>query len=177
MRRAQQALLILTLALVFGCKSKKVNEDVDSAANGALTSNISNDPLNYSLQGSDSGKIEGLTTIHFDFDEAIISKSAMEQLKQNTVWIRKHPNTKIQVEGHCDSRGSVEYNLALGERRARSVSRTLLGMGIPKSRITTISYGEERPIDTGDSEEAYAKNRRANFVPLSAPSQPLAGSK
>jgi peptidoglycan-associated lipoprotein len=174
MTRSQQALLILTMVSFVGCKSKKVNEDADTA-NGGLTSSISSEALNYSPQGSDTGKIDGLTTIHFDYDQASIGKTALEQLKQNAVWIKNHPNSKIQIEGHCDKRGSTEYNLALGERRAKAVLRTLTGMGIKKSQVTTISYGEERPIDAADNDEAYAKNRRANFVPLSTPGQPLAG--
>ena len=74
---------------------------------------------------------------------------------------------KIQIEGHCDERGTVEYNLALGERRANSAKRYLTSLGIPENRISTISYGKERPLDPGHNEEAWTKNRRAHFVILS----------
>ena len=79
---------------------------------------------------------------------------------------RNNRYATIQIEGHCDSRGSVEYNLALGERRAKAVKAYMGSLGIDSKRMTIISYGEEKPIATGDSEDAYAKNRRANFVPL-----------
>lgn len=172
----KQMVWILALPLMFACSSKQKKMDVDAANSSALTPNISNEPLNFSVQGSDTGKIAGLNTIHFDFDQATIDKGAMDQLRQNAGWIKDHSEAKIQIEGHCDSRGTQEYNLALGERRAKSVQHALQGMGIPKSRMTTISYGEERPLDTADTDEAFAKNRRANFLPVSdgKPIQPLA---
>jgi peptidoglycan-associated lipoprotein len=108
-----------------------------------------------------------LKEIHFDFDKYDIRPSDAEILKQNEALLRKYPNVKIQIEGHCDERGTVEYNLALGERRAQSAKRFLTSLGIPGSRISTISYGKERPLDPGHHEEAWAKNRRAHFVILS----------
>ena len=133
---------------------------------GGLSSQVTDENLGFAPEGSDSGKIDGLRTVHFDFDRAVIDQTALEQLKANAKWIQSHPEVKIQIEGHCDSRGSVEYNLALGDRRAKSVQHELVELGIPKKRLSTISYGEEKPIAQGDSDEAYAKNRRANFVPL-----------
>ena len=73
---------------------------------------------------------------------------------------------RVQIEGHTDSRGSIEYNLALGERRANAVKSYLQSLGIPAARLKTISYGKERPLVTGESEDAWSKNRRANFVPV-----------
>jgi peptidoglycan-associated lipoprotein len=166
--------LIFALAATIACSSKKIKED--PSANAMLPPTITNDALSFS-EGSDSGKIAGLTTVHFEFDRAIVTKNELDLLKQDALWIKDHPDFKIQIEGHCDQRGSVEYNLALGDRRAKSVANILVEMGVPKSRLSTISYGEERPIAQGDSDEAYAKNRRAGFVPLkmeSQPAQPLA---
>jgi peptidoglycan-associated lipoprotein len=81
--------------------------------------------------------------------------------------LKKYSNVKIQIEGHCDERGTVEYNLALGERRANSTKKYLTSLGISPDRISTISYGKERPADPGHNEEAWAKNRRAHTIILS----------
>ena len=108
-----------------------------------------------------------LKDIHFDFDKYDISRKDEEILNENAAFLKKNPKMKIQIEGHCDERGSSEYNLALGERRANATKRYLASLGITSDRISTISYGEERPLDTGHNEEAWAKNRRAHFVVLS----------
>ncbi|HSB05566.1 MAG TPA: peptidoglycan-associated lipoprotein Pal, partial [Thermodesulfobacteriota bacterium] len=108
-----------------------------------------------------------LKRIHFDFDQYDIRTGEAEILKQNATVLKKYPTVKIQVEGHCDERGTNEYNLALGERRSNSVKRYLVSLGIQESRISTISYGEEKPLDPGHTEEAWTKNRRADFVILS----------
>lgn len=108
-----------------------------------------------------------LKDIYFDFDKYNIRTGDAEVLKENAALLMKHPNVKIQIEGHCDERGTVEYNLALGERRASSAKKYLISLGVPEGRISTISYGEERPFDTGHNEEAWAKNRRGHFVVLS----------
>lgn len=107
-----------------------------------------------------------LKDIHFDFDKYDISPGDAEILKENTALLKRYPKVKIQIEGHCDERGTIEYNLALGERRANSTKKYLLSLGIPADRISTISYGEERPLDPGHNEEAWAKNRRAHFIIL-----------
>lgn len=105
-----------------------------------------------------------LKRIHFDFDKYDIRPQDAEILKQNAEVLKRFPTVKIQIEGHCDERGTEEYNLALGERRANSVRNYLISLGIVADRITTISYGEERPLDPAQNEEAWAKNRRAEFV-------------
>jgi peptidoglycan-associated lipoprotein len=108
-----------------------------------------------------------LKDIHFDFDKYDIRPQDLGILKENAALLTKHPNVKIQIEGHCDERGTVEYNLALGERRANSAKQYLFSLGIAQNRISTISYGKEKPLDPGHHEEAWAKNRRAHFVILS----------
>lgn len=105
-----------------------------------------------------------LKMIHFDFDKYDIRPQDAEILKQNAEILKRFPAVKIQIEGHCDERGTEEYNLALGERRANSTKRYLISLGIAADRITTISYGEERPLDPSHNEAAWAKNRRAQFV-------------
>ena len=108
-----------------------------------------------------------LKDIHFDFDKYDIRPGDTEILKENGTLLKKYPKVKIQIEGHCDERGTVEYNLALGERRANSTKKYLTSLGISPDRISIISYGEERPADPGHNEEAWAKNRRAHTIILS----------
>jgi peptidoglycan-associated lipoprotein len=108
-----------------------------------------------------------LKDIHFDFDKYDIRPGDAEILKENAALLKKYPNAKIQIEGHCDERGTVEYNLALGERRANTTKNYLISLGISPDRISTISYGKERPLDPGHNEEAWAKNRRAHIIVLS----------
>jgi peptidoglycan-associated lipoprotein len=107
-----------------------------------------------------------LQDIHFDFDKYSIQPKAAEILKENSALLKKYPGMKFQIEGHCDERGTGEYNLALGERRANSVKNYLASIGVEPGRISTISYGEERPLDQEHNEEAWSKNRRAHFVIL-----------
>jgi len=108
-----------------------------------------------------------LKDIHFDFDKYAIRPGDAEILKANAAVLVKNPNVKIQIEGHCDERGTGEYNLALGERRANSTKNYLSSLGISAARISTISYGKERPLNPGHDEEAWAKNRRSHFIILS----------
>ncbi len=105
--------------------------------------------------------------IHFDYDKYNIRPGDAEILKENGALLMKYPNVKVQIEGHCDERGTNEYNLALGERRSNSTKKYLISLGISPDRISTISYGEERPVDPGHNEEAWAKNRRAHCIILS----------
>jgi len=105
-----------------------------------------------------------LKPIFFDFDKYDIRPADTEILKGNSALLKKFPNLKIQIEGHCDERGTNEYNLALGERRANSTKKYLSSLGITSDRVSTISYGEEKPMDPGHNEEAWTKNRRANFL-------------
>jgi peptidoglycan-associated lipoprotein len=110
---------------------------------------------------------EGLfTDIHFAFDKYNIQDADRNELKSIASWMGKNTSAKLSVEGHCDERGTNEYNLALGDRRAKAVRDYLVSLGVPSSRIETISYGEEKPLCTEHTEECWAKNRRAHFVVL-----------
>ena len=108
-----------------------------------------------------------LKDIRFDYDKYDIRRVDEGILRENAAFLKKNPKMKIQIEGHCDERGTVEYNLALGERRANNTKRYLVSLGITSDRISTISFGKERPLDPGHNEEAWAKNRRAHIVVLS----------
>jgi peptidoglycan-associated lipoprotein len=102
--------------------------------------------------------------IYFDFDKSNLKPAAQENLLRKAEWLRDNPEVTITIEGHCDERGTNEYNLALGDRRAESAKGFLVNLGISASRLTTISYGEERPVCTWSNEECWAKNRRGHFV-------------
>lgn len=102
--------------------------------------------------------------IYFDFDSSVLTPVAQSILKEKAEWLYANPDVNVVVEGHCDERGTTAYNLALGERRAESAKTFLVNMGISDARITTISYGEEVPIDPSSNEAAWAKNRRTAFV-------------
>lgn len=106
----------------------------------------------------------GFEDIHFAYDKAVIEPAAREILKKLTAWLFKNKNYALVIEGHCDERGTVEYNLALGQRRADAAMKYLVDLGVKRADIATISYGKERPLDPGQNEEAWAKNRRANFT-------------
>jgi peptidoglycan-associated lipoprotein len=104
-----------------------------------------------------------MDTVYFEYDQSTLSETAKETLVRNAEWLRSNPNARVQVEGNADERGTNEYNLALGERRATAVKSYLTSLGIDGTRLVTISYGEERPTDSGHGEESWAKNRRVDF--------------
>jgi peptidoglycan-associated lipoprotein len=107
-----------------------------------------------------------LETVFFEFDRSSLTSTATSVLSANAEKLRSNSAINIRIEGHCDERGTVEYNLALGQRRAISVRNYLISYGIDAGRMTVISYGKERPVDTRHSSDAWAKNRRAEFVIL-----------
>lgn len=105
-----------------------------------------------------------LGTIYFEYDQADLRPDALEQLKKNAEWLKANRGYRVRIEGNCDERGTVEYNLALGDRRAQAAKSYLVKAGIDSSRIETISYGEEHPEDPGHSENAWQRNRRDDFL-------------
>jgi len=102
--------------------------------------------------------------VYFDYDSAVLSAAAQGVLKNKSIILGKYSGVSVTIEGHCDERGTNEYNLALGERRAESSKSFLVNLGINSSRLKTISYGEEKPVTAGHDESAWSKNRRAHFV-------------
>ena len=108
--------------------------------------------------------IPELKDIHFDFDKYDIHPDAARTLDANAAWLKSNGNQLLLIEGHCDERGTNEYNLALGERRAKSAMNYLVSQGVQASRITIISYGEERPLCTEHTETCWAQNRRDHFL-------------
>ena len=176
-------LLILCIALFMtGCAKKTVVKEepsakkeeavkMETAKQEAAKEEAARKELEKSLIAKKEPGIEGvvfesslLKDIHFDFDKYDIRPGDAAILKGNAEVLKKYPTMKIQIEGHCDERGTIEYNLALGERRASSTKNYLLSIGISAERISTISYGKEKPSDPGHTDEAWAKNRRAHTI-------------
>jgi peptidoglycan-associated lipoprotein len=110
-----------------------------------------------------------LKDVNFDFDRYDLRPDAREILKGHAAWLKANPQSRVEVEGHCDERGTSEYNLALGSKRAESAKRYLIDLGISPSALSTISYGEELPLCREQNEACWAKNRRAHFVVKAGP--------
>ena len=105
-----------------------------------------------------------LDDVYFDLDKSEIREDAKSHLQKNADWMKKWTSTQVSVEGHCDSRGSAEYNLALGSRRANAVKEYLTNLGVPAGRLTIVSKGKEQPVCSEDGESCWAQNRRGHFV-------------
>lgn len=176
----------LTIA---GCKPKQiVKDDMGAASDAQKGAEVVPDDIKTSedvksedlgSSGKAGGKYvslspgDGLTkeaeelgklyTVHFEYDKYNVRDEDKPLLGKNAKWLGINPNVRIQIEGHADERGETEYNLALGDKRAKSVEKYLNDLGIPNDRISTVSFGEEKPADTGHDEGAWSKNRRAEF--------------
>jgi len=111
-----------------------------------------------------AAKGSGFENIYFGFDQYALTPEARATLKKHADWLQANRGYVMRIEGHCDERGTNEYNLALGQRRADATKKYLVGLGLDARRLSTVSYGEEKPLDPGQDEGAWAKNRRAQFV-------------
>jgi len=148
----------------FGANAGGSGSGFGNGAGGDGSSSGGLSPFNQGATNFDEpGSKYGMNTIYFDFDSSAIRSDAMAVLRANAEAINKVPGKMIQIAGHCDSRGTQEYNLALGERRALAVRSYLIQVGVSGERLTTISYGAESPAVPGNNESAWAKNRRAEF--------------
>jgi len=158
--------LCLVLALAPGCSSRKkvtpeanVNPpETESTAPAPPEKEEAPPPVETSTERL------SMEDAFFDFDDFSLRQDAKSALEKDGKFLEKNGGARVVIEGHCDERGSVEYNLALGEKRARAAKDYLVSYGIPQNRLTTISYGKERPFDNGHDEDAWAKNRRAHVV-------------
>lgn len=160
--------IICIFALLAGCSSKGAGSK-DGSANG-LNGALSEQDLNAQREGRfGEGSIplaegEGVfRDINFGYDSADIDDVARQNIEYNVQILQANPEVKVQIEGHCDARGTAEYNMALGAKRARAVKDVLISYGISGNRLDTISYGEEVPLDPGQNERAWSANRRAHF--------------
>jgi len=118
---------------------------------------------------AEDGSIFKANTVHFAFDSSVVKPSEKDNITAVASHLKSNASAAVRVEGHCDERGTAEYNRALGERRAQAIRTDLVGMGIEASRVDTITYGFERPVDSGHDESAWGKNRRGEFILLTPP--------
>jgi len=170
MRALQLLLMVVSVAVMTGCP-KKPQTLPDSAAtptdSGASTSGSSGSDVSSSALTAEQRQIEELKqlgmVILFDYDRADIRPEFVPVVAAHAKFLNGNANRKVRLEGHSDERGSREYNIGLGERRAQTVRRALMLQGVTEAQITTVSYGEERPAVQGSDEAAYAKNRRVEM--------------
>jgi peptidoglycan-associated lipoprotein len=168
------SVVLLTAAWIAGC-SKTANDptlagnstaarkDAASAASNRGQSQGSLDDLR-SGQPPVTPANSPLKEIYFDFDSYALRTDARETLKGDAEWLKRNPGVRVTVEGHCDERGTTEYNLALGAKRAQAAKDYLISLGLPADRITTTSFGSETPVCRDHSDECWQKNRRGRFV-------------
>ena len=152
--------LLAAVLLVAACSSTPENTSNTAGTGGAQTPSAPT-----VTPGSEQDLVQNVgDRVFFDFDKSDIKPEGRTTLQKQADWLKKYPNVTVTVEGHCDDRGTREYNLALGERRATAVKKMLVALGVPANRISTISYGKERPAVVGDNEQAWAQNRRGVTV-------------
>ncbi|MDY6849894.1 MAG: peptidoglycan-associated lipoprotein Pal [Thermodesulfobacteriota bacterium] len=180
-------LLVMAAFLVFaGCAKKPATEGYDDYSKPVEETRLSDEELAGYQDGDISESAvaeemrederfrdgygedasEALQRIFFEFDQYTLSAEARRTLADNAEYLKENPQIKVLIEGHCDERGSDEYNLALGEKRAQAVKNYLVSLGVEPGRLSVISYGEELPLDPGRGEEAWSRNRRAEFKPV-----------
>jgi len=180
-------LMVACAAMIAGCTSKQLTKGNGEAPAQNVSSVEQQKANNISSTGQQNADVKmeniknpegqniktssemrnekgGLEDIHFDFDKYNIRQDDRQILSRNAAYLSKNINVKIVIEGNCDERGTTEYNMALGERRADEAKQYLVNLGIDGKRITTISYGSEKPLDPGHDEDAWAKNRRDHFA-------------
>ena len=155
-------LLVMFALSLSGCASKAKKAD-GSASESVVDDSATETPVE--LNGTSDDNTAGpLQTVYFDFDSSRLTSAARNTLEGNAEFLKQNPNVDIQVEGHADERGGEQYNLALGERRARSVKDYLTALGVEGNRVSVISFGKTTPKAFGHDEQAWSQNRRANFV-------------
>ena len=159
------AVAVASLVLLAGCPKPP---DVKPEPPPDTTANTGVDTSGATAEDADAtGPLEGLLAnriIYFDFDKSDIRADSVQVVGSHAQYLARNPSQKIRLEGHADERGSREYNIGLGERRAQAVRRSLLLQGVAEAQITTVSYGEERPAAAGSDEQSYQQNRRVEIV-------------
>ena len=161
---------IAALTRVAACSSDPETGATNTGA-GGLTTTAPAAPVQSSIT---PGSLEDFVVnvgdrVYFDTDSSSLSSTAQDTLAKQAAWLRAYPSVNITVEGHADERGTREYNLALGDRRANAAKNYLVSQGVSAGRVNTISYGKERPVALGSNEEAWAQNRRSVAVPSNVP--------
>jgi peptidoglycan-associated lipoprotein len=163
-------LVVGALFVLAGCAGKETVEEEPIIEPDVTepTDALTGEDIRLVEQPEDIIYIEPETTtfedIHFDFDQYRVRPVDEPTLQRIGSWLKDNVEVRVLIEGHCDERGTNEYNMALGEQRALAARRYLIGLGVSAERLSTISYGEERPVDWRSTEDAWAKNRRSHFV-------------
>jgi peptidoglycan-associated lipoprotein len=160
--KAQIVTVAITLVFVLWSCTHTTKETVETAEvpeEGIESAEVDEDML----EELPVEVVSSLSNIYFDFDSSVLQVRAKEELQKIRAWLSQNPDKTIRIEGNCDERGTDEYNLALGERRAVAAKNYLVSLGVPPKNIVTISFGEEKPADPGHNEAAWAKNRRDEF--------------
>jgi peptidoglycan-associated lipoprotein len=170
-------LLVALPWLTASCSKKQVQMDeglasADGSAAGRSGMGPGGRPTEESLTAAERQRREAEAAftsedVYFEYDKYDLSPRAREVVSNKALFLKSYPTVKVLIEGHCDERGTSEYNLALGERRANAVKQYLLSLGVDQGRVSTVSYGKERPQDPGHNEAAWSRNRRAHFVIVS----------
>lgn len=162
---------IFCVTFATGCgsmkKSKKSPDELAALENAAIKGEdipLEGMPEGNFVEPSTKGITGIFEDIHFDYDKSTVRESDYATLNKIGNWLKNNENVSLMIEGHCDERGSNEYNMALGEQRALGTRKYLVGLGIDSAKLYTVSYGKEKPSDPGHSESAWAKNRRAHFL-------------
>lgn len=170
------ALAIVTIMVATACSRKTPPETEDrDRTPPPVTQNDTDTEADERARAEERARIERERAmarlqemIHFEFDKSELSSRSRDVLADKAEILRSYPDVRLRIEGHADERGTVEYNLALGERRADAARRYLVDLGIDPDRLTTVSYGEERPLVPESNEAAWAENRRDEFIPIGA---------
>lgn len=153
---------VVLAAFLVGCSSTPKTE-TKSTTDSMIEDGADQSALE--VNGSSDDNTAGpLKTIYFEFDSSALSSAARATLEENAQFLKLTEAVQVQIEGHADERGGIQYNTALGERRAKAVKEYLEALGVSSARISTVSYGKEKPVAYGHDESAWSKNRRANFV-------------
>ncbi len=180
MQRTLMALLVAASFWIAACASHKPKEPpplppaeatTGADANGANSANAANGGADQETAGPQAGML-AKRTIYFDFDNSEIKGEGTDIVAAHAKYLAANPTARVRLEGNTDERGSREYNIGLGERRAQAVRRALLLQGASDAQLSTVSYGEERPAAAGHDETAWAKNRRVEIVYLTPNTQP-----
>lgn len=177
------ALSVVLLVFAVGCAKKEMVKSTDTASGSAaatpppaetqavpqepiVTETMKPEEMQTAMAGvaATQEKPSEFDDIHFDYDKSFIREDAKPILQEVADYLKANPSASILIEGHCDERGTPEYNLALGERRAESAKTYLVSLGVKASAVSTVSFGEEKPIDPGHDEVAWERNRRDHFV-------------
>ena len=168
-RRAALVALMIGCAALGACASKAPPQLPPEPGPATAAAAESPSQLSGPAPGSEAdfvASLMGQDTIHFALDRYGIDQTAATALQAQAQWLAKYPAKRATIEGHCDERGTRDYNLALGERRAHAAKDYLVSLGVSGDRLSTVSYGKERPVDPASNEEAWAKNRRAVTVTI-----------